>query len=641
MYLKEKIDSLKIAKIIIIFVGLILTLLTCLREPIYAEIDSFTLPVASVEYRGSLFVTQQDIDKAREIFPEIQGNIYTFDDLRSSKLIVYEDGKWLPWYIPIYSILCIPMNIVLSVLNLPQYKTFEITNLLLYLSALLYVYRNLKSDNREKLFLILLLLFSPALFYIQYIGYEICIFSFMTMALVSYYNKQNYRAAVFLSIASLNNIGVLGVGVVMIAKYLFDIFWNNRKNNFISTIKENFKPTVVYACTYLISLITVYYNIAIQSKYMVSDVAKTLQHYWGRVAMYFFDINLGYASFALLALLLLIGLSIYGLKKKNTSAIIYLTELMCVVMMFSVMEHINCGMIYCARYVIWSYPIIAVAVALNIHIIEKKIIQYIIIVICIISSTFCMVVNKSVRSYPHQMNEVSKFILDHAPSLYNPLYSTFYCRVLHVDGAYWFTEPVGYTDSKSECLRKLILLSNEENKATALNNYTGDEKSMEYLKNRLDKIKNDNKYHYINISPNEEYILYEKNMEEKGLLVSNKQLFDNEHEFLFNGTNDIEVYGNDITIKPNLWYKIDILFDEKYSPKSSDFFAVDLYGDGYDTAEQEIQSFVKNEKVNYTLFINSGAAFEGEKNVYVRLISKSREQIIVKDIKVTEMKEVN
>lgn len=80
----------------------------------YYEIDSYALPMISIQYRGSLLMDPNDLKIAQIDFPNLYDGINSYDDLRSSKLAVTTDGQWKSAYFPIYSMICIPMKLLLQ-----------------------------------------------------------------------------------------------------------------------------------------------------------------------------------------------------------------------------------------------------------------------------------------------------------------------------------------------------------------------------------------------------------------------------------------------------------------------------------------------------------------------------------------------
>lgn len=132
MYLKlEKKEEILIK--IFLFVFVLILFIRSLWGPMWyddsetgwvAEFDSVALPIISLQYRGSFFPNESDIVQAREDFPILYDGVYNYDDLRANKLIKVTSDKWMPFYFPVYSFLCLPVKVVLQILNINQDRCF-------------------------------------------------------------------------------------------------------------------------------------------------------------------------------------------------------------------------------------------------------------------------------------------------------------------------------------------------------------------------------------------------------------------------------------------------------------------------------------------------------------------------------------
>ena len=68
----------------------------------YSEIDSYVFPILSLEYQGSFLTDESILPFAQRDFPNLYRNINSYQDLRSSKMPITVDGKWVPFYFPLY-----------------------------------------------------------------------------------------------------------------------------------------------------------------------------------------------------------------------------------------------------------------------------------------------------------------------------------------------------------------------------------------------------------------------------------------------------------------------------------------------------------------------------------------------------------
>jgi len=220
----------KLMKLIFYILGIILLIYALLGPLQYAEIDSYALPVISLEYRGSLIINQLDINIAQKDFTQFYNGIKEFDDLRSAKLLQLNEESWVSWYFPAYSLICIPFKVMLQVLNLQQERAFSIANVFLYLLALNTVRLKLKMPIKAKFLLFLLLIVNPVtLKYINFCSAEVYIFAFVIISLVFFYNRNYHLAGLYVCIASLSNPAIMAWGIIVFIYFFVSIYTGSSK----------------------------------------------------------------------------------------------------------------------------------------------------------------------------------------------------------------------------------------------------------------------------------------------------------------------------------------------------------------------------------------------------------------------------
>lgn len=602
----------------------------------YGEIDSNTLPLISLQYRQSIVVNQSDIEQAQIDFPELQKDVDDPEDFRNSGLQKTADGDWLTYYFPIYPLLCIPPKVLFCVLSLDQQRCFFVTNALLVSCALLFLQLKLKVPPLQRILAVLMLAISPIVYYVCYLNYEAFIFAMLTIAMVLYYNGNRNWSALFVSLGAMSNSTVAAIGLVMIADYAIQVLWKNRKQNVLLTVKKYFGETVRYAVCFIPCLIP----FAVQEYYLGRDTfsgGADTANWIPRFLTYLFDPALGFTLFAPVGLCLFFIIVVLSIIKKNYRAIIWLGMFLAVVGAYSLMMHINCGMLFCARYVVWSYPLIPIfIVVFGGECFNKKNIFYLCLTGSVMSSFLLMLINPSISGQHY--NTTSKWLLKNVPFLYNEYSATFYCRTLHIDGAYDQTEPAYYKDETTGQIYKLIYRADSGNAEQILFDLKGDQAAMAYLEEQVEKNGADGKFHYINFPSWGKYTVYEKNPVEKGLLYEGDVLAD-VSDVVMQDRGSYTEYSTPITIKPNTEYQIELAIPKDVDITDAQVF-IDFYGGAdYDWGEQEIWDFVVQGETEYVLYINSGS-FEGEsKDISVRLVDMSRTEIPIERFVVTELVE--
>ncbi len=607
----------------------------------YAEIDSNALPVISLQYRGSILVNQFDIERARSDFKQLYKGIKGYEDLRSSKLLKVTDETWMPYYFPIYPLFCIPVKLLLAAFHRNQIRTFSITNALLLCLAFYFVLAKLKRPMRQRLIALALLFFSPAVFfYYNYINYEVFIFSMLTIALVQYSNKKYKSSAFALSLAGMSNSAVMAVGIVMVAAYMLRVLGKKRGVSFGRLVRENFRETVLYALCFVPCLLPFAAQGALLQEAAFSVGTSQFDGLAGRALMYLFDLTLGVPTFAPLAILLFCVLAVWGILRGKKDALLYGSFLLLTIVSVSLMMHINCSMIFCARYIVWIYPIIPMFLATSgyemIRVVKLRRVAYFLV---LATSLLTLYTNRR-DTDPYYFNTVSKWVLNKAPALYNPIASTFYCRTLHADGAYGIREPVYYVDPLSEEVRKLVYMAEPGMGDRLLTELTGDESGLDYLRERVETIGQDGRYHYINFPEDRDFHIRAKNLAELRDLTEGETLID-ESDFYLKAKGEWQHHSAVFRIKANTVYKVELELINDFDKAELQNMIVDFYAPQYDNQAQQAIVYADMNKTDYTFYFDSGELPPDLQEAEARILCPVDRVIRAKHIgafRVTEMR---
>jgi len=465
------------------------------------EWDDYCLVTVSIINEHNFSITQNDIEKAKEIFPEWTQSIERYG-LSGYKT---KAGGEMSWYFPTYSIACVPMTLILLFLKLHAIYAFCLTNVIVFMIMLLLIYYNNSITDKKKLILILVLSINPIVFYFSWISAETFIFSILSMSILFWVTKRYKLSAFLLSIASTLNPTILFVGIIMITEYILKIYIRcdskNLKERFESLISK-WLDIVQYGCCYIIALIPFvynYYNIghinltASKSGFTISEVKPI-----SRFIAYLLDLNFGFLPYYNFIFILAIVLFIMALIRKKYKYIIMMISFIGTIYMYSHMTHINCGMSGIARYNAWCAVIMVFAVCVYYdEIISKKYMKLgvnILLMVTIFLSSIILYkygpMRASNTSYVY-MTPIAKYILDNCPNIYNPLPSTFNSRISHRDGGYSYETPIYYKDSENR-VRKI--LASEKDKKT-LKNTLGEEKNnILWLHKKIDNLKGKDNY---------------------------------------------------------------------------------------------------------------------------------------------------
>lgn len=454
------------------------------------EWDDYLFTTASLLNDQNMCISNNDIIYAYTLFPEIGAwNKFSGSGFHTSS------GDELPWYFGTYSVLCIPMVWLLNFLQLTPIYAFILTNILVYSLTLYCVYKKLLIKAKAKLLLILLLILNPAVFYIFWISAEVLIFSLIILIMISWTNQKYRKAAILVSIASSLNPTILMLALAITADYISKLVMAEggiKIGSFVDFLKVNYADIAKYFFCYVIALVPLIYNYyytgyinltAAMPRY--NDAHLVLPRFWA----YLTDLNFGILPYFGFIFLLSSALFFLAVFKRVYRYILMMLGFLGVILAYSFMAHINCGMSGISRYNAWSAPIMIFSVIVHYDLLFSKRLWKFFTegVICIslvcnslIIHTYGLIGARNI-SYTC-MTPIAEYVLTYFPALYNPLPSTFNSRISNIDGGYQYKLPLFYKD-KEGYIRKILAQSTFSE--DILSNIAGTEEAMEYLKKKL------------------------------------------------------------------------------------------------------------------------------------------------------------
>lgn len=467
----------RILKYYIILYAFFWIIVCCIYVPKpTGEWDDYSLMTVSLIYEHNFTISQNDIIKAKKIFPEWSEQI----DRYSLFHYTAKNGEELTWYFFTYSLVCVPFVLILHLIGLPAIYGFGLANCFSIFCLLYFIYRHSKIENKKKFVLIMLLSLNPIVFYLTWISAEVFIYSLLGIAILHWTCKEYHRAAIVLSLAGTLNPTIMAIGIFMIIEYFIVLLKESRgkkenKINIITCIFQNRTKIIKYGCCYLISLVPFCYNYyqighinltASHSSFLHRNEETVLQRFFA----YIFDWNFGFLPYYAILLFIMMIFFIIALRKKVWKFHLMILSFFAVVYAYSFMAHINSGMSGIARYNAWSAGILIIVVVsyydkLIVNSFVKSIF-YILTTIIVVSNCFIVYVYGLIQSSKVNyvnMTPIAQFILDTNPKLYNPLFSTFNSRVNHIDGGYNYENetPIIYF-SKDGYVRKILASEKDE-----------------------------------------------------------------------------------------------------------------------------------------------------------------------------------
>ena len=500
----------KLSVIIIILTMGVLSYLVANTQPaIIGECQSYVLSTASLINSHSIVITKEDVDFASKIFPNYADYI---QEVYSWRLPQIDSEHFLPYYGFYYSLSCVPMVGILSLLGLNASYAFGLTNILLIGISLIYTYLKLQVDRKSVFEIELLLATAPIWLYYFWPSAEIFIFSMLVISVVSLVNGKYKSAGLFCSIAGGLNITVMAFGAIIVIDYLLALYADGKGENVykrvLSILKNKWKDILITACCF-IPCFEMYIEKIVFNKQEFTPPVNVFDFYIDRLVTYIVDLNLGFWGWMPLLVLLFVPAVVMVIIKKEWKLTSIAIGLLLTICAYSLMDLINCGMTGMARYNAWASAILVIFIVLALektvcNKLLKRIISILLIVSGILTTFLGGYYKKTTWMSYLELTPQAKFVLDHAPELYNPYPATFISRTMHIDGAYDYTIPAYYADSQGY-VRKLLV--NHTTLDYFMERLSGDPIVVDEIKEDLLNMDYTNGPIYYNIGKNEDVII--------------------------------------------------------------------------------------------------------------------------------------
>lgn len=159
------------------------------------EAASYTLTTVSLVNDGNAIISQDDIAKAKEFFPEWAER---YDEFKGSSYTT-EQGV-VPWYFATYPAACIPAFVILKLAGAPLESAFCLTNLACFLLALAAAALEPRLRGGQRALLCLVLGIHPAIFYLSWPSAEVFQFACIAVASIWWAAGRKHPAALLIAI---------------------------------------------------------------------------------------------------------------------------------------------------------------------------------------------------------------------------------------------------------------------------------------------------------------------------------------------------------------------------------------------------------------------------------------------------------
>lgn len=453
--------------IIFFFAGLVIYL-TTITPSVQGDGYEYMMQTVAFQNHFSFGVSSEDFEEAKSQFYNNQDGLY---NAYTNPLAMISDERGWRYsnHFGAYSAIVTVVKLILLKLNIYPLWAFSITNLLLWMAATLSVFFFLKTDNKRKFCILVLIQFNPIFFYLDWVHTEMYIFAFEVIGLVFFYNKQYAYSILALSISAMQNIGMLPIAAMAGIAYILECYkkyaQEKQDRNVVRFIQNYWKKIISYGLLYLPAfcpIITSYLRFGVFNR--VAEIAMESKYLLHKAIDYLFDPNLGILPYEPIILAAFIILIILEIKKTCQDAILNLLGVLGILFIVSHQVQINSGMQEIMRYCVWIIPVMIFYVVLHWHPTGKR--KNGLVTATVLEAIF----TTAIVSYcvwfggaysACQFADWTKVLIDIAPQIYNPTHGIFYSRASGVESYHW-SIPIVYKNEHGY-VRKILVSKEAEN----------------------------------------------------------------------------------------------------------------------------------------------------------------------------------
>lgn len=355
-----------------------------------------------------------------------------------------------------YSLLNVPMRLLLKPFKVEPLKVFQITNVLLLSICLAYVLFGLPFSFAQSIGVFFLVLFSPAYWYLGWVHADVMICLFTFLGLLFFYNKKPLLGMLLVALAGTQNQPLVFLLMYMAFVYAMQHGFNWK-----------YLAKAFAACVVILSPLA--YNYAhFGTISLISKSGYTGQEYvsFTRFWSFFFDLNQG-MIYGLIFILPYTGWLIFSKLKqlKWYNDFLLIPAILGMIYGFSVLRMWNMGQAIISRYAAW---VALVFIAYFLHLVLQNKVGKGAFWTAVVShvAIFLMVTpipkNILIPEWDKdKMKWASTWVLNHYPQWYNPDPDIFGVRVAGKHPV-WSDLPIIFTGTDGTIKKVLIKQGNPE-----------------------------------------------------------------------------------------------------------------------------------------------------------------------------------
>lgn len=496
---------------IALFVAVSTFAVTRAPKLLYGDGYEYILLTQAFENHGTFDIREADVRETIATFPKYSG----VTERAVTDFLIYDKSDDLRTYhFGAYSAIASPFVAISEKAGADPVYGFYILNIILWVLSLLSIKLLLKADEFKKLLLVLLLTVNPAWFYLAWIHSEIYLFSLIVIALVCRYNKWYAPAILVVSLAALQNVGVMPLAMFIGIKYIRSVWddvkelWPYDKTALAGKLAKRILPYGLLFVPAFIPYILNYIHFRRFSP--MADSVMVSEDFGRRAVAYLFDPNMGLIVYAPVVFVVFVIMAVRAFIKREKlfETAMDLGALLIILIIIGHEKQINCDMFGIMRYNVWILPILIFHVVMFSG--DKRLRDLILSVVSVAFTGFIVgyvMYSSNTFSYV-EFAPWTKTLLNNAPWEYNPPTGIFYSRATGGE-RYDADTAVGYSDTNGN-VHKILLSSNASiSDSWFIVSPDGDIIDTSNYDDELNVMEYSPEYEYINISDNG-YRLYQR-----------------------------------------------------------------------------------------------------------------------------------
>lgn len=378
-----------------------------------------------------------------------------------------KDGAYYSYHFWLYSAVNVPLQAALRVLRANEAKVFQITNAILLVLALCHIVFWSAFSNTQRWLFAFLTTFCPAFWFLHWPHPEVFSFSLVVFSL-AHMSRRRWNAAVFwAAVASTQNQPL----VLFVA-----LLWIRG----VMASRRRGRDAAVLALAGLpVLLPNLFFYVHYHTASLLAREAASVDNIGVRRALeLFFDPNIGmlpYLPLAVLVFVALLARDIYS-RRWSSSSVQFAPVLLLMALACTPTYLWNHGTTGPSRYVIWMLPLLFFSLVEAVEEVRKTLRRMYVGVIGT-AALWQAVVVVAIGGFTPPLTQMShtrlaRFVLDHAPALYNPTPEIFAVRTSHHMPEITYSPATGYRAElpptpivyrrEGRC-RKALIVGNEWN----------------------------------------------------------------------------------------------------------------------------------------------------------------------------------